>query len=371
MLWRQKATILTLVSGGCWFFFFGASVVLQLLGLSYIHYEGVTQRKVDIIAGQLPSPLRVGGQRRLILGAPQEVRHSLYWKVFWGIGSIVCTASVVVLYVNLGRQETTVFAIWTGFQFLWLALRSVFYHFGQATDRIFHHPMQLSKDWKMVPTHFKSRIRRLIFALSKYQMHVHPRGAYCYEEDVQSCDTSYNMQARFILTPEDLHRGEVTLSVVSIVGDTLLSSATWLFGSKLSGMDLYDSCIVVLELNCTTVAIPSARVLSGKPRGKLSSWPSDEETGVDRQFPPRGGSNTGTDITWWYWIPCGEGKWLQTHSEDMRFLGKRTASIVSDEQVTKTLASGELLVGISEVGHVHEIVRNSVDGSEVLQNILC
>ncbi|KAF7508293.1 hypothetical protein GJ744_009438 [Endocarpon pusillum] len=81
VLWRQKATILTLVSAGCWFFFFGASVVLQLLGLSHIHYGGVTQREVDIIAGQLPSPLRVGGQRRLILGAPQEVRHSLYWKV--------------------------------------------------------------------------------------------------------------------------------------------------------------------------------------------------------------------------------------------------------------------------------------------------
>ncbi|KAL9125924.1 MAG: hypothetical protein Q9217_004945 [Psora testacea] len=366
VLWRYEATILTLISGCSWVFFFAASILLQLLGVSREYHKGKTRWDVDMVAGQLPTPIRAGGQRRLLLGAPQNVRHSVYWKISWGIGSIVCTASVIVTYIILGSQETTIFAIWTGFQFSWLALRSVYYHFSEATEKIFHHPILLKNDWKTLSVQFKMRVQRLISAISKYQMLIHPRGPYCYEEDLSSYDNAHNVQYRFILTPEDLNEGKVKLSVTSVIGDTLLSSTAWLFGSKLSGMDLYDSCIVLLDLDGTTVAIPSARVMSGKRTLHVS----DEETGIGPLFPPRGGSNTGKDLSWWYWIPCRAGLWLQAHSEDMKFLGKRTASIVSDEQLTKKLMSGELFVGISEVGHVYEIIRNSVAGFEGLQNLL-
>ena len=51
----------------------------------------------------------------------------------------------------------------------------------------------------------------------------------------------------------------------------------------------------------------------------------------------------------------------------MKFLGKRTADIMSGDQVTKKLTSGDLFIGLSEVAHVKEIVQYSVAASNILQ----
>ena len=51
----------------------------------------------------------------------------------------------------------------------------------------------------------------------------------------------------------------------------------------------------------------------------------------------------------------------------MKFVGKRTADILSDDQVTKKLTSGDLFIGLSEVTHVKEVVQYSVAASNVLQ----
>lgn len=56
------------------------------------------------------------------------------------------------------------------------------------------------------------------------------------------------------------------------------------------------------------------------------------------------------------------------HTSDMKILGKRTADILSDDQVTRKLKSGDLFVGLSEVAHVKEVVRCSVAASGVLRD---
>lgn len=266
----------------------------------------------------------------------------------------------------LSNQSPRVFAIWTGFQFAWLALRSVFYHFAEGTDRVFHHPILLRKNWKELSIELRSRARNLVCALSKYQMHVHPRGLYCYEEDLQSIDKAYDQRLHYPLTADQMSGETIEIKVVEIIGDTTLSSACWMFGSKLTGMDLYDSCVLILNVNDNLVAIPSARVLTDK-----AAMPKvDAEAAIGPVFPLRGNSNTGRDILWFYWIPLGDGKWLQVSTTDMKFLGTRRATVVSDAQVTQKLAGGELLVSISEVNHVKEIIQHSRTAFDILQTVL-
>lgn len=71
-----------------------------------------------------------------------------------------------------------------------------------------------------------------------------------------------------------------------------------------------------------------------------------------------------------YWIPCGEGRWLQAQTTDLKFLGLRSAKIRSDAQVTQKFTKGELLVSLSVVDHVKEIVSHSKTAFEIVQNLL-
>lgn len=374
ILWKHNAVSLSLISGLCWLYYFLAAIVLQSCGLSREYSETAEFREMDIIAGQLPTPMRTGGPHKIILGAPENVRNSMVWKLIWVFGSLVSTATVIGTYMTLGHQQATVFAIWTGFQFFWLAVRSVFYHFAEGIDGVCDYPVSLGQEWESVPIHFKGRIRRLALALSTYQIHVHPRGVYSYEEDSQLLNRMENLQTIFELTSEAMERETIELSVTAVIGDTLLSSVCWILGSELTGLQLYDSCIIILDIKGSSVAIPCARVLSDKPPpgpdieiGMEVKFPP---RGIEPRYPPRGGQNRGTEITWWYWIPCGENLWLQTHSTDMKFLGKRTANVLTDDQVTKKLTSGDLFIGMSEVAHVKEVMRNSVAACQVLQEFL-
>lgn len=315
MLWRNGATVLCLISGCCWAFFLCISVLLQLLGLSREYSEKVSEREMDIVAGQLPTPIRAGGHHKVLLGAPQNVRHSLFWKFAWGVGSGVCTGTIIATYMVLSKQNSRVFAIWIGFQFAWLALRSVFYHFAEGTDRVFHHPILLKKQWKELSTELRSRVRNLVCALSKYQMHVHPRGLYCYEEDLQSLNKSYELTTKYPLTASLVDSDKLEINVVEIIGDTTLSSACWMFGSKLTGLDLYDSCVLILKVNEDTIAVPSARVLSGKAIQPTS----DAEAAIGPMFPLRGNSNTGRDI--------GKSCFLTGHSHLIMFWPAETCNM--------------------------------------------
>ena len=374
VMWKHNAISLCLTSGIYWTVFFLTATLLQICGLSREYPKTNRIRKVDLLAGQLPTPMKVGGSHKILLGAPENVRQSALWRISWAIGSVASVAAVIATYVTLGRQPARVFAVWTGFQFFWLAMRSIFYHFAEGKESVLHYPASLGKDWKGIPMHLKARIRRLVFALSQYQINLHPRGIESYEEDKKSLERIENVQAVFTPTSEEVGRGKFDLSVVAIVGDTLLSSAAWVLGSKFTGLQLYDSCIIILDVRGSTVAIPCARVLSDKPLPEsdieAGSKPQFPQKGVEPRFPPKGGQNRGQDISWWYWIPCRENLWLQTHSTDMKFLGKRTADVLSDEQVTKKLLSGDLFIGMSEVAHVKEAVQNSVVACQTLQTLL-
>jgi len=131
-------------------------------------------------------------------------------------------------------------------------------------------------------------------------------------------------------------------------------------------MDLYDCCLLFLNVQGSLIALPVARVLSAPLTSKLDV----ESSIVDSDIVNKGSTNTGKGITWWYWIPCGEDRWLQTCTEDMKFLGKREAHVLSDAQVTQKLSQGRLIVSLKSVQDVRDVVSVSREACQILVDIL-
>ena len=75
-------------------------------------------------------------------------------------------------------------------------------------------------------------------------------------------------------------------------------------------------------------------------------------------------------LTWYYWIPCSESGdlWLAMRTDgELKIKGKRKAKVMTGEQVTRHLVSGELYVSISEVKQVWETVQRSREGFEAFK----
>lgn len=186
-------------------------------------------------------------------------------------------------YIALGHSTITdVFFIWVGFQALWLLLRSALFYW--LPDRETQYAVGLKgKPWLNVDPKERAKVRRLVFALSKYQQQMHPRSLSSYIEDMDSIESLPNMRPEYPLSP---HSEEVVpISVYVVIGDTLLASTSWIFGFKRGGFDLYDACIIILNTPGRLIAIPAARALSSKP----PAGAVDFELGFQAAYLPRGG----------------------------------------------------------------------------------
>jgi len=218
----------------------------------------------------------------------------------------------------------------------------------------------------------KDRAMELTMGLAQYQTYIHPRGSYSYSEDIFTTPLlrSAFAQVQFCLQPEyplaqySITEATVNVTVAAVVGDQILASASWMHGFGLSGMDLYDSCVVFLQTESSTIAVPSARVLSQSHSPIVMK--NDIEKIVTPRFLPRSTPNTGHGLIWWYWIPCGSGRWLQLQSVDMRILGQRKADVVTDAQVTRKLQVGDLNVSLTKVEDVKQITGLSMQAGQVL-----
>lgn len=358
---QYNAIMLAWVSLLTWGFFLLAAATLQIHGYWKAYVPSKRRTVVDtIVASSLPVPSSAGGTRKVVLGIPKGERGGIIWKVFWTISSLVCTVSVILTYMALGQAPSReVFFVWTGFQILWIALRSTFFHIVEDRERPYLASLK-GKLWKEVGATEKIRVRNLVHTLAKYQYHVHPRGPWSYNEDLQTLNKVENIHSRY---PSAASDGKVVEVFVSeVIGDTMLSSAAWILGSKKGGFDFYDTCIMILRVKGEEIAIPAARVLSAvKP--KVST---DEEQGDEPERPPRGSSNMGFDIEWWFWVPYGDGRWLHFKSQDLKFKGRQVADILTDNQVTEKLEKGELYVSLKHVDEVKEIVETSTEACKHL-----
>ncbi|KAF8580701.1 hypothetical protein K439DRAFT_1619637 [Ramaria rubella] len=354
VLWRQGAVILCWVGGVAWLYFFIAAILLWLKDVLRSRTLDSNDELVglDIVSGNLPTTKHAGGERKIILGASDNTRHSLLQRSTWAIGSVVCIVWLVTTYITLGQCDVTVVYTWAGFQLLWLTCRILFHQFTEVKDPVTNRLLPIPTSWENMNTLMKDRTLELTVGLAEYQSFLHPRGSYSYKEEVSTAASLRSLfsRAEYHLQPEfplDAGSEETTIevSIVGIVGDPILTSAAWMQGSKLNGMDLYDSCIIFFEAGSCIVAIPSARVLSQR----TTTSKQDIERTFPPRFPPKSSPNSGHDITWWHWVPCGNDRWLQIESVDMKLLGKRQATVTSDAQVTKRLQLGDLNIALTKV----------------------
>ena len=66
---------------------------------------------------------------------------------------------------------------------------------------------------------------------------------------------TYETRSEYPLPADSSNADNIEINVEGIISDTTLSSACWIFGSKLTGMQLYDSCVLILRINSETFAI--------------------------------------------------------------------------------------------------------------------
>ncbi|TKA81155.1 hypothetical protein B0A49_02004 [Cryomyces minteri] len=373
-LWRYGAGTLSFVTAVNWAYFLLSASILQISGVSREHEEDSLESSyIDILSGKLPTAQIAGEDGKILLGVPLNPRKSLAWRLVWSIGSVVCSSSMVATYMFMSRQQPISLYIWAAFQLLWLICRSVFFYFAEETADM-KHAITAVGNANSKPPHVTTRLQNLTYALSKYQMLAHPRGPWCYAQDIQSTSS---IKSVFEATDKKLHKSVdqqveaeqgVEVSILAVIGDTLLSSAAWMRGYPLTGMDLYDSCIVCLKVAGETKLIPSARVLSGPPKEVA---PKDVEIGVAPAFVAIGGTNDGTNISWVYWIPYEGNRWLHFRTEDgVQVLGQRTARVVNNIQVTNQLMVGDLYISLQSVVDVEDIVKKSTAAGLALCDLM-
>jgi hypothetical protein len=130
------------------------------------------------------------------------------------------------------------------------------------------------------------------------------------------------------------------------------------------GYDFYDTCVILLVVNGSTIAIPAARCTSPPP------FVTDDEHGINTRHPPRGGTNTGSDLEWWYWVPCEDDRWLFFGTNSMNLRGCRQAYILSGEQVSELLRRGDFFASFKDVSELKDVVENSTLACDYLLEFL-
>ena len=395
-----------------------------------------------VVANPLPTTKQYGGPRKIVLGASPNPRIGPWWKLFWSITLILQTMAIILLYVFLGREKTQTVFIWAGFQLFWVATRLLIFNLTDYARPMADLPMKSSSLGSLSLT-MKLRVMNLVLGVGSYQAHAHPRTIEAYLDDsfstrqiarllapgnifevypVPSAGSSSSLSVR---SEDSVGPGVTTktvqVNIIAVVGDTALSSAAWMLGkSEYNSMDLYDSCIVILEIpnlsvSVTTssrspihppskiVAIPSARVTSGR-----SSWLDVMAAGDEEPlFVARGAAiDHAYENTWIYWVPCEDGQWLQIKGNPTislgssslsktsvntspsfksglapglgnaspakihSVLGRRTAEVVDDNQLTRTLGTGRLNISLKDVQEVRSVVELSRRATEALLEFL-
>jgi hypothetical protein len=362
VLWRQGASQLCWLTGLSWASFFIGALILQILRF-ITNAPGDNHRfKVDVLAGELPTLYEKGGKRRVLLGLPKHFRCHYAWKLVWSFGAVVALASVIGTWLLLEKQDQAVAYTWVLFQVVWLAARSIFFYVSGRKEDAFRHPLVLHLEWQNTKDS-KVRVKNLVFALSKYEMYSHSRGFHSYKEDAVAINAWNGIQQNYGIVTRACGT-QTDIFITGIIGDTLLYSACWMLGSKLSAMDLHDSCIVKLKGTGKEVNIPAVRALSEIPR------PENDEEAIEKLYPPQGGTNTGINIMWWYWIPCGAGLWLEVKSIDMEILGQRTAKVLSDEGVDASLKGPKIRISMRDVKEVRSQAEKSMEAAGILGILL-
>ncbi|GJJ14367.1 hypothetical protein Clacol_008631 [Clathrus columnatus] len=361
-----NAPLLAVISTLPWIYFFIAAVLIEIHEMRLKRIPIIRDGELDIIAGTLPTVTHPGGSKRIILGLSKYAGQTIWWRVFWGAGAVLCLICLIMTYFIMGQQTQGVSFVWICFQTLWMLARMALYHLGDFEDPHGHRTLSEKMEEKR-PKEWRSRVLRLTASVAKYQTSVHPRGDVAYKNDSYSIEKLCQLYRDQILDlfPLSLVQETITtittikLNILKVVGDPILSSASWIVGENLTPMDLYDSCIVTFSLLADRDDEPPPYIFS-VPAARVYSYTDPKINGEEnislRQYVPKGTPNIGIGMYWWYFIPATGDKWLVIKRSAELGLGNAEGRIMSVSQLTTLLLSNELDVDVKDVDDLRKVV---------------
>ncbi|KAF8349378.1 hypothetical protein F5887DRAFT_914353 [Amanita rubescens] len=377
---------LALISAIHFAFFFVSGCIIAFREI-FLARRPANIGNLDAIIGELPTWKKAGGEKNVVLGLLADPRTSIWWGIMWFIGGLLHIVSLVLTYFILSKMTPAFTLAWAGFQATWLACRILAYYFTESIEPMADR-MMVGHQWQDLDMLMKTRVLSLTLAAAQYQTHVHPRGIESYADDSFSARHIMNLisEPRELRMSCELPRdfdlsksSSIEIKITATIGDTVLSSAMWMVGPDTSPMDMYDCCLVFLSFPPSpspssrslgpppapsTFAIPAARVAYDIGE---SNRPDTEKSAP--VFVPRGIS-TGYVQAWLYWIPCGPNRWLQVQSKNMTVLGRCTAEVLDDGQLSALLGAGNLNISLKHANEVRETVERSRVGVEALFKLL-
>jgi hypothetical protein len=388
--WLSGGPFLSLATTLPWMYFFIVAVIVEVNNINNTRKPQDPDTYVDMLSGQLPRMTQAGagGKPKIILGVSQNTRNSARWKIIWGMGVLVCLSNIIFTYIVLSHESNKILSIWVSFQVLWTFVRTIVHHFAEPMNTLNSvERMVTEMSWSTLPSPLKDRVVMLMSALGSYLASVHPRRETAYRtatvvpEELRTI-IFHSSPRLYHPLPQDIdsfnvrQKRLIEININAVIGDPILSSAAWIAGTHLTPTDLYDCCIISF-LICAperdalpqVITIPCARVCSGTP-----TWPhwkiiDEEETGSSPQFVPKYTANTGGD--WCFFIPCKPGLWLffrKDMTDDV--VGKHTAEVLTDIQVTAMLAKGDMNISLSHVDDIQQTVYLSEQARHILLQIL-
>lgn len=350
--------------------FFVAVIMLIRNAWRAVSVRHATADVADILEGELPIADNPGGYRKVLLGTPVDPRQGLMWKLSWILIALSCVASLAANWLVLHLQNDKLTKHWMACQLFWTLARSIFFHCAEEMKPVpAFRPRRESLN--ELQDADKEHIQRLVLGLAKYEMHCHPQEDYSYGQDLLSFESMGLFHAVPITEkfPVESLRDDNTkakLDFKAVLGDVLLVSVSWLLGSSETRFDLYDCCIVAVEVNGQSLVIPAAQALASTIG---ASTTQDTEMGEDDMIFEKGSGNEGPDTTKWvYWIPCSDGTWLETQSENSEILGSRHVEIFTNDGLTDHLQLKQKHWRIS-IRRAEEVVKKSEDCSHWLGQI--
>ncbi|KAF8345103.1 hypothetical protein F5887DRAFT_917629 [Amanita rubescens] len=390
--WTNGAHHLALISAIPFAFFFVSGCIITFREM-FLARRLADIGNLDTVIGELPTWKKAGGEKKVVLGLPAEPRTSIWWRLMWSIGALLHIVSLALTYFILSKMTPAFTLMWAGFQVAWLACRILTYYFTESMPEPMADRMMVGRQWQDLDVLMRTRVLNLTLAVAQYQIHVHTRGIESYTDD--SFSTLHIMN--LLSEPQKLQMScelpchfdqskssSIEIEITAMIGDTVLSSAMWMIGSDVSPMDTYDSCLVFFHfppppplpsspylgppLAPSTFAIPAARV--GHSMGEFMKPDAEKSTPV---FVPRGTvvAPSARTQTWWrIWIPCGPNRWLQIQSKNQTMLGRCTAEVLDDGQLSALLGAGTLNISLSRAEEVKEVVEFSRVGVEALFSLL-
>lgn len=377
-LWHLGAGNLAFIASITWYFAFGAGIVLQSLGRSR-EFVSNNLQYMDLIKGDLPNAFKAGKTAKIVLGVPINVRSCAGWRLAWTMMAPICLVVLgLTAYLLYSLEDRRPVYYWTGFQLGYRLAAHIFFYFSEETQDMLHSYSRVTNDGRDIPN-IRKRIVQLLGGVSRYLILKHARLPYAYPDDVATLDKIQTLlvEVNFTLsmtyleddtTIQALERSSsqvVSLEIVGIIGDTVLSSATWLASFQLETMtaeNLYDSCLVAIRADGILHLIPAARVFS---RPEQVDHTRDPERPPQRQQIARGTTNLGHNF-WTYWIPIRRNTWLQIRALPVRIIGTVSAKIVSDEQITSLIRSPEISVSLDDVQSVLQAVELAAQAGKCL-----